>query len=291
MPVLNLPALLIAAVLLAGAAWPGSPRAFQVVVLAAMLAALWEAGSRLARWLAPDLPWESHAVAAFSLAVGIAVVPATWMGQIGWLRPAPFLVWTAVAFLLALWLPHRNVGAGTSPAPAPASRAIRVDTALLIMAALAVVLVGVNDMWRIRWAPAGQHGFDDISYHLSAVATWIRHGDVRMIRFSMGDPSTPFYPILGEMASWVLIAPFRDSDVAARWTQLFFAVFSFLAVASIARRLGLSRRGAAFAAICYAGIYHVFPVLSVGAGKDKSTSFFTLAGLDAGLALARRSWP
>src|SRR5436305_13933740 len=146
MPVLNLPALLIAAVLLAGAAWPGSPRAFQVVVLAAMLAALWEAGSRLARWLAPDLPWESHAVAAFSLAVGIAVVPATWMGQIGWLRPAPFLVWTEVAFLLALWLPHRNVGAGTSPAPAQALRAVRVEPALLLLAALDTVLCSVNDM-------------------------------------------------------------------------------------------------------------------------------------------------
>src|SRR5947199_6990911 len=157
MPVLNLPALLIAAVLLAGAAWPGSPRAFQVVVLAAMLAALWEAGSRLARWLAPDLPWESHAVAAFSLAVGIAVVPATWMGQIGWLRPAPFLVWTAVAFLLALWLPRPEERAGTTPAaPTTISRNIRIDTALLIMAALAVVLVGVNDLWRLRWAPAGQ---------------------------------------------------------------------------------------------------------------------------------------
>jgi hypothetical protein len=259
-----------------------------VVVLAAMLAALWEAGSRLARWLAPDLPWDSHAVAAFSLAVGIAVVPATWMGQFGWLQPAPFLVWTAIVFLLALWLPHRNAGAGTSPAPTTESPRIRVDTALLIMAALAIVLVGIDDLWRLRWAPAGPHGFDDISYHLSAVATWIRHGDLRMIRFSMGAPTTPFFPILGEMASWVLIAPFRDSDVAARWTQLFFAVFSFLAVASIARRLGLSRRNAAFAAICYAGIYHVFPVLSVSAGNDQSTSFFTLAGLDAGLALARR---
>ncbi|HEY4589987.1 MAG TPA: hypothetical protein VII86_12210, partial [Thermoanaerobaculia bacterium] len=107
MPVLNLPALLIAALLFGGAAWPGSPRAFQVVVLAAMLAALWEAGSRLAHRLAPDLPWDSHVVAAFSLAVGIAVVPATWMGQIGWLRPAPFLVWTAIAFLLSLGLPRR----------------------------------------------------------------------------------------------------------------------------------------------------------------------------------------
>src|SRR5262249_7099418 len=36
---------------------------------------------------------------------------------------------------------------------------------------------------------------------------------------------------------------------------------------------------------------HVFPVLSVSAGNDQSTSFFTLAGLDAGLALARKPRP
>ena len=155
-------------------------------------------------------------------------------------------------------------------------------------AGLAVALVGLDDMDRLRWAPAGMHGFDDTSYHLSAVATWIRSGDLRMIRFSMGDPSTPFYPVLGEVASWVLIAPFRDSDVAARWTQLFFSLASFLAVAAIARRLGLSRRSAALAAIAYAGIYHVFPILAVAAGNDPATAFFTLAGVDAAIALARR---
>jgi hypothetical protein len=289
-----LPPLAIVAILLAGAALPGSPRAVQVTVLAAMLAALWEAGSRLSRWLAPDLPPASHGVAAFSLAVGTAVVPASWLGEFGALRPAPFLVWTAAAFLLSRLLPEPAApapAAEPAPSPAPVTKGLRIDAALLIMAALAVALVGLYDLWRLRWAPAGAHGFDDVSYHLSAVATWIRHGDTRMIRFSMGDPSTPFYPILGEMASWVLIAPFRDSDAAARWTQLPFALFSFLAVLSIARRLGLSRRGAAFAAIAYAGIYHVFPVLSVSAGNDQSTSFFTLAAIDASLALARRPRP
>jgi hypothetical protein len=286
-----LPPALIVAILLGGAALPGSPRAFQVMVLAAMLTALWETGSRLARWLAPDFGPASHGVAAFSLAVGTAVVPATWIGHFGWLRPAPFLVWTAAAFLLAQLLPKPESRAGTRPAPTIPSRGIRTDTALLIMAALAIALVGLYDMWRILWWPAGAHGFDDISYHLSEVATWIRHGDVRMLRFSMGDPSTPFYPILGEMASWVLIAPFGDSDVAARWTQVFFAVFAFLAVAAIARRLGLSRRSAALAAITYGGIYHVFPVLSISAGNDQITSFFTLAGIDAALGLARRPRP
>jgi hypothetical protein len=281
---------LIAAILLAGAALPGAPRAFQALVFVAMLAALWGAGSRLARRLAPDFGPESHAVAAFTFAVGIAVVPATWLGHFGWLRPAPFLAWTAAAFLLSRLLPagHRIPAESES---INLSRRVRIETALLIAAALAIAFFNLHDLIRLRFAPAGAYGFDDVSYHLSTVATWIRYGDLRMIRFSMGDPSTPFYPVLGEMASWVLIAPFRDSDVAARWTQLPFALFSFLAVAAIARRLGLSRRDAALAAIAYGGIHHVLPVLAVGAGNDHSTAFFTLAGVDGALALARRPRP
>jgi len=57
-----------------------------------------------------------------------------------------------------------------------------------------------------------------------------------------------------------------------------FALFSFLAVFAIARRLGLGRRDAAFASVLYAAIPHVFPVLAVMAGNDHSTAFFTLAG-------------
>jgi uncharacterized membrane protein YsdA (DUF1294 family) len=281
--------LLIAAVLGAGALAPNASRAFQVLVLAAMLASLGEAGSRLARWLAPELGRASHVVAAFSLAVGLAVLPATALGHLGRLRPAPFLLWTAAAFLLSRLLPVRP---GVPPAAAetaePPSRRLRVETALLAAALLAVAFAGLYDMRQLRYQPPGAHGFDDNSYHLSAVADWIRYGDLRMIRFSMGDPSTPFYPVLGELSSWVLIAPFRDSDVAARWTQLPFALFSFLAVFAIARRLGLARRDAAFAAVLYAAIHHVFPVLAVMAGNDHSTSFFALAGLDAALACARR---
>jgi hypothetical protein len=278
---------LIVAALAAGAAMPGAPREIQVIVFAAMLAALWGTGSRLARWLVPDFGPESHGVTAFSFAVGVAVVPATWLGHLGWLRPGPFLAWTAAAFVLSRFLPVPP-RPDEPDTPAVPSRWERIETALLISAALAIALFNVHDLFRLQCAPAGPYGYDDLSYHLSTVATWIRYGDLQMIRFSMGDPSTPFYPILGEMSSWVLIAPFRDSDVVARWTQIPFALFSFLAVAAIGRRLGLSRRDAALAAIAYAGIRHVFPVLAVGAGNDHSTGFFTLAGIDAGLAFARR---
>ncbi|HEV8578357.1 MAG TPA: hypothetical protein VGX68_04685 [Thermoanaerobaculia bacterium] len=278
---------LIAATLLGGALFPAAPRAFQAIVFAAMLAALWGTGSRLCRWLVGD--WEplSRRIAAFTFAVGVAVVPATWMGHFGVLRPGPFLMWTAAAFLLSLLLPESNAAAGTGPAPTKdTSRSERIETALLIAAALAIGLILLREVKGMRYLPPGS--YDDLSYHLSAVATWIRHGDLRMIRFSMGDTSTPYYPILGEMSSWVLFAPFRDSDVAARWTQLPFACFSILAAAAIARRLGLGRRDAALAAVAYAGIYHVFPFLAMGAGNDHSLSFFTLAAVDGSLAFARR---
>ncbi len=260
-------------------------RVLQVIVFLGMLAALWSAGNRLARWLVPDWRPLSRAVAAFSLAVGIAVVPATWMGQFGLLRPTPFLVWIAAAFLLSRFLPEKNVGAGLVPA-LDGEKPARIERALLIAAALAIALTGLREIRGMRYRPPEL--YDDLSYHLSTVAMWVRHGDLRMVRFSMGDPSTPFYPVLGEVTSWALIAPFRDSDVAARWTQLPFALFSFLAVAAIARNLGLARRDAAFAAVSYAGIHHVFPFIAIGAGNDHATSFFTLAAVDGALNLARR---
>src|SRR6476661_7263960 len=150
--------LLLAAILLAGAVIPDSSRAFQALVLAAMLAALWEAGSRLARWLVPDFGPASRGVAAFTFAVGVAVVPATWLGHFGWLR-------TAASFLLSLRLPNpeKAEAEGTSLSPASSSKAERIDLALLIMAGLAIALVGLYDMGRLRWAPAGPHGFDDVS--------------------------------------------------------------------------------------------------------------------------------
>ncbi len=291
-----IPSVLIVAILLAGAALPHSPRAFQGTVFAAMLVALWRTGSRVSLWLVPEFEPLSRVVAAFAFAVGIAIVPATWMGHFGLLRPMPFLAWSMIAYLLTRLLPAEKARAQLSIAstsePARANqKAIRsrIETTLLLAAALAITLASLHEARSMRYLPPGH--YDDVSYHLSTVATWIRHGDLRMIRFSMGDASTPFYPVLGEMASWVLIAPFRDSDVAARWTQLPFACFSFLATAAIARRLGLSFRSSALAAISYAGIHHVLPYLAMGAGNDHATSFFTLAAVDGSLAFARRPRP
>ncbi len=288
----------ITAILLAGAIFQGSSRSFQVLVLAAMLAALWGTGARLARWLVPDFETESRWTAAFTFAAAVAIVPATWMGHFGWMWPRTFLIWTALAYAASRFLPRPAAAPEETPideppaAPKPwLARFVRIETVLLAAAILAIAMVALHDMHRLRYTASGDYGFDDNSYHLSAVAVWLRHGDLRMIRFSMGDASTAFYPVLGEVASWVLFTPFGDSDVAARWSQLPFGIFSFFAAAGIARRLGLSRWNAAFAALLFASIHRVLPVFALGAGNDHSASYFTLAALDAGLALARRPRP
>ncbi|HET9768893.1 MAG TPA: glycosyltransferase family 39 protein, partial [Thermoanaerobaculia bacterium] len=272
--------------LVAAAAMPPSQRALQFLVLAAMVAALWQSAARLATVLIPAWPRASRTVATFTLAVGIAVVSGTWMGHFGILRPPTFLFWIA-----AIYMGTRFIRGRSSPRQdgdedhTRTSAGDRAQNVLLIAAALAVVVLGLREAHHARYLETISH--DDLSYHLSAVATWIRYGDLRMIRFSQGDPSTPFYPLLGEMTSWVLIAPFGDSDVAARWTQLPFALFSWWAVAAIARRLGASTRDAALAALAYAGVAEAFPGLAFSAGNDHALSFFSLAAVDAALGFAR----
>jgi hypothetical protein len=274
---------LIAGVLAAGAVLPFQPRAFQILVLAALLAAFGAAGRRIALRLLPDSGRLSLAVAGFTLAVGLAAVPATWLGHFGLLWPRWFLLLAAVLFLLSRLIPSR---AGTSPAPTSEVPG-RTETALLIAAAVSFALLMTGRLLGDFFDNPGLHNYDDLYYHLTAVATWHRHGDLRMVKFAMGDSATTFYPVLSEIAAWTLLAPFRDSDVAARWVELPFALASLVAVAAVARRLGLSPHASVFTALLYGSTRRAFPFLALAAGNDHATAFFTLAALDGALETAR----
>ncbi|HYO13798.1 MAG TPA: hypothetical protein VE685_11445 [Thermoanaerobaculia bacterium] len=280
---------LLAGVLGAGAILPSQPRAFQVLVFGALLAAFGSAGRRLALRLLPDAGRLSRAVAAFSLAVGLAVVPATWLGHFGLLRPRWFLLLAAVLFLLSRLVPV------PPSAPVPLLKEERernpIETALLIAAAASLALLLADRMAADFFDRPGLRNYDDLYYHLTAVATWHRHGDLRMVKFSMGDSATTFYPVLSEVTAWTVLAPFGDSDVAARWVELPFALASLLAVAALARRLGLSLGTSAFAALLYASVRRASPFLALAAGNDHATAFFTLAALDGALETVRSPRP
>jgi hypothetical protein len=281
-----LPAL-IAGTLLAGAVLPTSSRAFQGLVFIALLGALGSAGWRIAGRLLPDAGGASQITAAFTFSVALAAVPATWLGHFGLLRPAPFLGIVAAVFLLArlLPLPERPV---TVPEEIDAGRLARAEAAFLLAMALLVAMSWGKVLRDDRYGFPGYYSFDDTYYHLTAVATWHRHGDLRMVKLAVGDSSTTFYPILAEICGWVFLAPFGDSDFAARWAQLPFALASLVAVAAVARRLGASRRAAGLAALLYAAVPEFFPGLALTAGNDHTAAFFTLAALDAVLELGRR---
>jgi hypothetical protein len=151
---------------------------------------------------------------------------------------------------------------------------------LLVLTLLAIV--------QRRSLPPGVLSYDDTSYHLSAVAVWLHSHDLRTIKFAFGDGTTTFYPFGSELWSWALLAPLRDSDVLARWAQLPFALFTLIAIAAVARRLGLSWPAALLAVVSYWSVPRAVPELALSAGNDHALAFFMVAGVDAVLLAAQR---
>jgi hypothetical protein len=284
---------LTAAIVLLLAAWlPVADRRLQALVMLALLGALGTVGRALSCWLVPDLPPASAAVAAFTCAVAFDQAVTLALGHAGWLRPELFLAVVAAVALATLALPRcapppaMNVAAPIatvcSSIPRPREPLFAHVEAALIRAAVAALAVGYAAEAVVRFGLPPGTGPDDLSYHLTAVAVWQRFADLRMVKLPMGDWSPSFYPLLPELASWSLLAPFRDSDIVARWSELPFALFSFVAVAAIARRLGLGLRATALSVVLY-GLLRRVAALAFAAGNDHVAAFATLAALDAAL--------
>ena len=294
MPRRLLPDLAAAGLLALGAVWADAPRGVQTAVFAALLVALARAGWGVAGALLPEVGRASRLACAFCVAVALATTTATLLGHFGWLRPGAFLLAVACVALAARWWGTRGEGEARPAAEveseerSPLSRSALVERALLAAVLCALALLTLRAVHDNRYAFPGSFGVDDLSYHLSAVATWHRHGDLRMLKFAVGDTSTAFYPIGAELVAWVLLAPFRDSDVAARWAQLPFLPAALAAAAALGRTLGLSRRGALLAAALFGALPRIVPFFSLSAGNDLSTAFFTVAAADALLHLGRR---
>ena len=286
----SVPLLLAVPLLFAGAAVADPPAVLRLLTAAGLILGLGAAALRISRRLLPDLSAPSRAASSLVFAAAMIVVPATVLGHCGLLQPRLFLATEAllIASTLALRIPER------SPAPTGAVAAVsegvpkwlgRTEAAVLMTASAAAVLSFLAYAVQTElYAPPIK--LDDPSYHLSAVAVWHRHHDLRMIKFDAGDQSTAFYPIGGELIDWALLAPLRDSDFLVRWSQLPFALGSLAAMAAIALHLGLSRRSTLLAALLYLTVGRAFPGLMFSAGNDHITAFYVLATVDAAFVFA-----
>jgi hypothetical protein len=294
--------LLAAALLLVPAA--GAPAWLQCWGLVALLVAVGCVGVAIAGRLLPRLPALDRALAAAVFGAATWVAVGVLLGDRGALTGSAFRATLAGLTLATVALDpsrrgprpgeHRAVE-GTAPAraraahPSPAMpRAGRLASAL-VAAALVVVASGLGGaIHHYRLNPPGRFAYDDTSYHLTTVATWVVHHDLRMPQFSYGDPRTAYYPFAGELFAWGLVTPFSGGDFAARWSELPFALLSLLAAAVVARRLGVRGPATLLPPLLYTTVPGAFPGLALAAGNDHALAFAALATVHATLLLARR---
>lgn len=252
-----------------GLSWLG------IVRLGLLLAAASVVASSLVERLHLDLRGAERAVA--SIAVGAAAVGlvVSLLGAAGQLR-APILETVVLAALILVQrIPPAERAAHPRGAPGM-PLAGRVAAALAV--ALTVGLIA-QDVHALRDQAPGAVFYDDVSYHLPAAATWMRYGDLRMLRVEFGDKSTTFYPIFGETMSWVAMAVPGGNDFFARWSQFPAGLGLLLLVWTLTRRAGGTAGGAAVAVALALSIPRFLPDAMLSAGNDLWSAFWLGAAL------------
>jgi hypothetical protein len=263
------------------------PAAARVALAIVFFLGIGRLSLRFARLLLPGEDRATTLTAGLVLMVACWTVVATTLGHFGVLTPRAILAAVALALLAAAPFATR--------APVPPERIVQPGgqperaTTLAALAFFGIATVfAVFSQWD---TPPGAHGFDDTSYHLSAAATWHQWHDLRSMKFPIGDGSTTFYPIAGELFSLLLLVPLGGIDFLARWSEVPFALFSLVALASLARLLSLRAGAVGVAVLLYAANPRVFPSGMLGAGNDHLVSFCVLASACAALLLRRGPEP
>jgi hypothetical protein len=261
---------------------------WHLVLAVGTFSALGLSAARLTEFLLPGIEGLARTAAGFTISVAVGAVSTTWLGHFGLLSPRAVHLVIFAAYCLTRFLRPK-----VSARPAAAegfgiTRWDRTELAILIGAGAVFAGLLVCILVTSRLEAPGSRSFDDTSYHLSAMAAWRRFGDLRMIKFPVGDGGTAFYPVFGEIWSFLLLAPVDPSDFLARWSELPFALFSLVGLAAVGRALGLSGRSVFVAVLLYGATPRAFPGLMLTAGNDHMTSFLSIAAVLSVLLLGER---
>ena len=163
----------------------------------------------------------------------------------------------------------------------------RLQRALLWACVLLVGVAFLRTANRYRHVAPGHFSFDDTSYHLTAVGTWGMFGDLRMPRFTYGDPRTPFYPFASELLAWEVTTPFAGGDFAARWIEMPFAVLTLFGIGLVARRVG-AHEVALVGPLLYATVADAYPLMAFTAGNDHALALAAVVVAHGALLLWAR---
>jgi hypothetical protein len=217
---------------------------YLILGVAAVAAAAWLLAASLALRSAVDFLLALYVLAAAEI-VALALVLSLEDGYTrAWLFAGEAAVLVLVAFVwLARGRPH-------APALRPAVRAgSSVLRDLVVAVPAAVVALGLAYLVALAvGTPAND--YDVLWYHLPRAALWRQQHAVEYIAHANDLRLNVFPPGAEIVSSWTMVLAGED-----RYAGLFQAVgllATMLAVASIARRLGLDRRAAVFGALLFA---------------------------------------
>ncbi len=223
------------------------------------------AALRLARvWARGELSRAEAFMLAIVLMSGQVIVTQIALGLVGWLSWWPVMILNgslalAVIALTARW-PHSAYRVEASD---DRKDYLVVGVWLVIGAILAIQLL------KVIGAPP--YGTDSLGYHLPKALDWLQSGSLLNVNF------IPFfyYPGVSELFDVWLMLPFRDS-VLVNLQSWPFAIMAVLAIYSLARRVGLPIRWAAYSGLFFLSIRAVQVALGFTSYQDND---IVLAGL------------
>ena len=269
-----LPALLLAAVVLAATAVAGSC-ALRLRTLPSFLLAAYLLASAELVVLAEALSLVG-AVGAIGYAVGEALLLA-----------AALVAWHVRGRPLPLTLPALDVRAGVRRHP--------------ILTALGIVVGGALAYQLFIAVGTPPNNWDSMSYHLPRAVEWLQRGGVAYVPDAATERMNALQPV-GELEIlWTLA--FLDGDAAAALPQLLAELASLVGVYLIARRLGFGRPDSLFASLLAATLTQValqsvttqndllaasFVIAAAAFVLGRSRTDVVLAGLALGLALGTK---
>jgi hypothetical protein len=189
-----------------------------------------------------------RAVAALVIASALVVCITSIGGTAGLLgsRPAMLGIGGALWLVVELATRRRRRVAPVS-APGAAASGSGGDAALWVAASAAAIPWLVLLCERLALPPVA---WDALTYHLRFPALWIQTGHLTTAAAPEGDPSNPYYPLVGEMLLyWGLFT--TGTDLWSSLSQVPFALAGALALAALAWRAGAGRKAGFLAALCW----------------------------------------
>jgi hypothetical protein len=223
------------------------------------------AALRLARvWARGELIRAEGFMLAIVLMVGQIIVTQIVLGVVGWLSWWPVMILNgSLALAVMAWTTRLPRSTYRAEASDDRKDYLVVGVWLVIGAILAMQL------FRVIGTPP--MGTDALGYHLPKAVDWLQSGSLS------SNNLVPYfyYPGVSELFDVWLLLPFHDSLLVnlQSWP---FALMAVLAIYSLARRVGLSIRWAAYSGLFFLSIRAVQVALGFTSFQDND---IVLAGL------------